>query len=260
MKDERGKRKVGLPHFRADLRTLPGVVSSCLLCLSLLFLTSCGEMRNRTELARRMAAEEGRGSSDERIAELKAQIREVDAQVEKTLEGVRNKAAYWRLLGLKYMDYSMWGQGMDAFGEAIGITPDHAVLHYNLGLCAGQLSLSALGPDEKTVLLETAEASHRRSLEIDDRYTPAMYALSVLLVFELERAAEAIPFLENFLSIERSDINARFVLARAYLETGRVNDALDTYDEISSSKSAGPEDVQKADDLYNRVLGGDYGP
>ena len=259
MTDDRRTMTAGTPHLRITRRILPGAALVGLLCLSLVLLTSCQEARNRTELARRMAAEEGQAGSDERIAELKAQIRSVDAQVEKTLEGVRNKAVYWRLLGLKYMDYSMWGEAMDAFGEAAAITPDHAVLHYNRGLCAGQLSLSAPGPDERSALLDIAELSHRRALEIDDRYTPAMYALAVLLVFELGRPAEAVPVLEDFLSIERSDIGGRFVLARAYLETGRVNDALDLYDEISSSKSARPEDVQKADDLYNRVLGGDYG-
>jgi cytochrome c-type biogenesis protein CcmH/NrfG len=93
---------------------------------------------------------------------------------------------------------------------------------------------------------------------VDDRYTPAMYALAVLLVFERQQAAEATLLLEDYLSIERSDIPARFLLARAYLEIGRASEALDLYDEISRL-AGNPADVEKAQDLYRRVAGGEYG-
>ena len=74
-----------------------------------LLLSSCGESRNRTDLAARMAAEEGKAEDDQRIAELKADIRGSEKLVEKTIEAVRDEGTYWRLLGMKYMDYRMWG-------------------------------------------------------------------------------------------------------------------------------------------------------
>lgn len=258
MRDVIEQKKESGTHSDTRGYALPGACISILLVFSILMLSSCGNLQNRTDLAERMAAEEGRADDDARIIELKAQIRSVDTEVEKTIEAVRNKADYWRLLGLKYMDYRMWGEAMNAFGEAIAITPDRAILHYNRGLCSAQLSLSALEDEVRDQLLGQAEASYRRALAIDDRNTRSMYGLSILLVFELSRPGEAVPLLEDYLSIERSDMQARFVLARAYMETGRTNDALDMYEEISR-KSENPSDVSKADDLHAAVLGGDYG-
>ncbi|MCK5250139.1 MAG: hypothetical protein KAJ98_09270, partial [Spirochaetaceae bacterium] len=103
-----------------------------------------------------------------------------------------------------------------------------------------------------------SENGYRRALTLDPRYTPAMYALAALLVFELDRSPEAGPLLEDFLKIERSDVNARFLLARVYLEAGMTGDALDLYDEIIRL-AKDQTDVIKAEDLYNRVSGGDYG-
>ena len=84
-----------------------------------------------------------------------------------------------------------------------------------------------------------------------------MYALAALLVFEMNRPREAAPLLENFLEIERSDINARFLLARVYLEAGMKGEALNLYDEIIRI-AGNTSDVSKAEDLYNRVAGGNY--
>jgi tetratricopeptide (TPR) repeat protein len=226
--------------------------------ISFLPLTSCGVNRNRNDLAGRMAAVEGRAEDDSRIKELEKEIRAVDKQVEDTIESVRKKGTYWRLLGLKYMDYKMWGEASSAFQESIAITPDHALLHYNSGLCYGQLALSASGSGEREELFKRSESSYRRALEIDPRSTPAMYALAVLLVFELNRPLEAAPLLEKFLDIERGDVNGRFLLARVYLEAGRPSDALDLYDEINRI-AKNPADKRKAEDLFQQVAGGEYG-
>jgi tetratricopeptide (TPR) repeat protein len=194
--------------------------------ISFFLLSSCGNIRNRNDLAGRMAELEGLEDGDSRIKELKNEIRTVDKQVENTIEPVRKKGTYWKLLGLKYMDHRMWGEASSAFQEAIAITPDYAVLHYNHGLCDGQLSLSAAGPQEREDLINRSEASYRRAIALDPRYTPAMYALATLLVFELNRPLEAGPVLEDFLDIERGNINGRFLLARVYLDAGRPADAL----------------------------------
>ena len=218
---------------------------------------SCGSSANTGELAERMAAEDGRTDDDNRIAELKAEIRDVDKQVEKTIESVKRKGTYWRLLGLKYMDHQMWGEGLKAFDEAVEIYPDHAVLQYNRGLCAGQMALASVKSEERNRYLQVSEAGYRRSLALDPRYSPAMYALSVLLVFELDRPEEAVVLLEDYLDIERSDVPGRFLLARSYLAVGRPSQALELYDEITQI-AKDPADAAKAEDLYARTAGGDY--
>jgi len=222
-----------------------------------LLLSSCGESRNRTDLAARMAAEEGKAEDDQRIAELKADIRGTEKLVEKTIEAVRDEGTYWRLLGMKYMDYRMWGPAMDAFDKAVAIYPEHSVLLYNRSISASQMALSSDTPELRNSYLLRSEAGYRRALAIDPKYSSPMYALAALLVFEMNRPREAAPLLENYLEIERSDINARFLLARVYLEAGMKGDALNLYDEIIRI-AGNTSDVRKAEDLYNRVAGGNY--
>lgn len=234
-----------------------GLRISLVLLPALLLMGACGDTQNRTDLATRMAEEEGEAANDQRISELKTDIRGVEKLVEKTLDAVRDEGTYWRLLGMKYMDYQMWGKAIEAFDEAVSIYPEHSVLLYNRGLSASQMALSVDTPESRMAYLLRSESGYRRALALDPKYSSPMYALAVLLVFELNRPAEAVPLLENFLKIERSDINGRFLLARVYLETGRASDALTLYDEIiriAKDKS----DVSKAEDLYNRVAGGNY--
>jgi len=226
--------------------------------VSLTLLSSCGDAKNRRALAERMAENEGQADNDERISELKADIRGVDKQVEKTMEAVKDKGTYWRLLGLKYMDYRMWGEALSAFDAAVAIYPENAALLYNRALTAGQMALSADTNEMKSAYFTRAENGYRRAIEVDPRYTPSLYALSVLLVFELDRPLEAAPLLQDYLKIERSNINGRFLLARVYLEAGMKSDALDLYDEIIKL-AKDKTDVLKAEELYNRVAGGGNG-
>ena len=231
-------------------------VPSFLPLIVLLFpALSCGALQSRRELAVRIAEMDGAAEDDRRIAELKGQIRAVERDVERTLESVRDKGTYWRLLGMKYMDYQMWGEAYKALDQAVSIYPDNAALLYNRSLSASRSALGAAGPQQRRSLIEGAEAGYRRALQINPRYTPAMYALAVILVFENQSPDEAADYLEDYLKIERSDISARFLLARAYLSGGRDGDALRLYDQIIRL-SADAAEKTKAQELYRRTAEG----
>jgi len=238
-----------------------------ILCLFLLLPVSCEMTRARNELASRMAAEENQAAENQaaenqaadrkRISELKSNIREVEREVEKTVESVRSSGTYWRLLGLKYMDYKMWGEAASAFDEAISIYPEHAFLLYNRALSIAQLSLSADTQEQKTAYLLRAEQGYRRAISIDPRFTPPMYALAILLVFEFEDPLEARSLLEDYLEIERSDIKARFLLARVYTVLGDDKGALRLYREIENI-AEGEDDISRAKNLHRLIESGEY--
>jgi tetratricopeptide (TPR) repeat protein len=238
-------------HSKFILLSLVGAA----VVLSILF--SCGSAANTGELAERMAAEDGRADDDERIAELKAEIRDVDKQVEKTIESVKQKGTYWRLLGLKYMDHRMWGEGLNAFDEAIKIYPEHAVLQYDRALCAGQMALASVKIEERNRYLSESETGYRRSLALDPRYSPAMYALSVLLVFELDRPGRLSYFLKTTWILNGVTCPEGFSLpGPIWLSVGRPK-PLELYDEITRI-AKNPADAAKAEELYARTAGGDY--
>lgn len=240
-------------------RIFPGrfLLGFGMLFLFSLLSTSCEPIRTRSELANRMAAEEGQIDNRERILELKSDIRRIERQVEKTIEFVRDKGTYWRLLGLKYMDYKMWGEAVSALDEAINIYPEHAFLLYNRALSIGQLYKTADTQEQRMAYLLRAEQGHRQAILVDPRFTPAMYALAILLVFEFKNPLEAQNLLEDYLEIERSDIKARFLLARVYLELGDDDEALRLLEEIGNI-AGNEEDIEKAHELHRRVESGDY--
>ncbi|OQX29010.1 MAG: hypothetical protein B0D92_05925 [Spirochaeta sp. LUC14_002_19_P3] len=225
------------------------------LCL-LALIPSCSKARTNAELAKRLM--ELGGDEHESIVRYKSKIRAADAKVEKTIEAVRDSGTYWRLLGLKFMDYQMWGKALEAFDEAIKIEPEHAVLLYKRALCAGQMALSMANYSDRMNFIGQAESGYRRVLDIDSRYTPAMYALAVILVFEKNNPFEAVRLLEDYLSIERSDIPGRFLLARSYMEADQIDEAQRVYGEIVQ-KARSDADKQKAEDLSRRIAEGNYG-
>lgn len=227
-----------------------------LMSIMLIPLVSCARENLRHKLAEDLASLEGDEAKS--IGEIKKDIRLVEAELEKTLELVQKEGTYWRLLGLKYMDYQMWGMAIEAFDTAIGFYPHHTALLYNRAICAGQMALAMPDSDSREVYLKQAETGYRRALQINPRYTPALYALAVILVFEFEEALEAVNLLEQFLRIEKGDIQARFLLARAYVSLDRIAEALNIYEYIILS-AVDAEDKKNAENLFLQVSEGKYG-
>ena len=87
--------------------------------------------------------------------------------------------------------------------------------------------------------MKLGEEAYLRAIQIEDRYVRALYGLGVLYVFELDEPAKAVPHLEKALSIDTKNIDAMFVLARAYYSVYEFDKAAEMYDKIiASSKSA----------------------
>ena len=73
--------------------------------------------------------------------------------------------------------------------------------------------------------LASAQTAFLRALEFNPRYGRALYALSVLLVFEMDRPEDAGPYLTRLLEIEKQNVDAMFLLARVRYSEGRLEDA-----------------------------------
>ena len=169
----------------------------------------------------------------ERIEEIRATIRRLKESVEQQVAATEQIGVYYKMLALKYMDATMYGNALESLDEARRIHPQNAILFYLSGICAGQLAESEY-PPEQEVLYRRAEAHHLNALKYDPAYFDAMYALSILYVFELNRPYDAVPVLEKAVGLRSKDVDARFLLARTYVQTERYNDALRMYEEIAS--------------------------
>lgn len=230
--------------------------------LTCLFLfSSCGVSNKR--IIRMQKMEEGVGSPTS-IEELKTAIEKYDARIADLQLSQSQVGIWYKILGTRYLDNKMYGEALKAFQSALQYYPDNQNLYYYVGICAGYMSHTALdynatgNMEQKYNYLKLAETAYLRAIEIEPRYSRALYALSVLYVYELDEPAKAIPYLERVLDIEKKHTDAMFVLARAYYSTYEFDKAVEMYDKIISVTTS---DKKKADAEANKkiVLDASYG-
>jgi tetratricopeptide (TPR) repeat protein len=203
-----------------------------LLCMLVLFFTSCGP---NTRSIKRMQEMEEDDKSFVLIGEIKG-----------------------------YLEKQMYTEAFEAATKGIEYYPANPALYYSAAVSAGYIANSKLGYDESGILsekyeyLKIAEFAYLRAIELDPQYARALYALAVLYEYEFEQPAEAIPYLERFLTIEKKDTDGMFALARAYYMTYDFDKAVALYDTVLETPTS-PE--KKAEAAANKkiVLDASYG-
>ena len=203
---------------------------SLILFVSLL-LVSCG-VANKT-IIRYQKMEEG-VSSPTTVEELKDAIKKYQERVADIQLAQSQIGIWYKMLGTRYIDQKMYGEALKCFQEALKYYPDNQNLYYYVGVCAGYMSHSAMdfgasGSSEvRYNYLRLAEDAYLRAISIEDRYVRALYGLGVLYVFELDEPEKALPYLEKAVSIETRNIDALFVLARAYYSSYEFEKSAET--------------------------------
>jgi tetratricopeptide (TPR) repeat protein len=197
--------------------------------------------KNKTHeaLAKRIAELSPRGGPPETIEGLKAAIALYEAQIELNVKEGAQTGSYWKILAVRLADKGMHQDALSALERALYYNAEDPTLFYLTGVSAATAAKAALGfsnnkESGKEHYFALAETAYLRSLEIDSEYPKPMYGLGVLYVFELDRPAEAVPYLEHYLKQLSGDISAMFVLARAYYMTGNNEGAVELYDRIIS--------------------------
>lgn len=233
-----------------------------LVCIlsAVMILTSCG-VSNKTIL--RYQKMETGVSNPTTIEELKDAIKKYgerasDVQLTNSQIGI-----WYKILGTKYIDTKMYGEALKCFQEALKYYPDNQNLYYYVGVCAGYMSHASLDfggsgtAEVKYNYLKLAEEAYLRAISIEDRYVRALYGLGVLYVFELDEPEKAIPHLEKAISIDTKNLDAMFVLARAYYSSYEFDKSAAMYDKIIvTTKSA--ETKATAEENKKTVLDAAY--
>lgn len=170
--------------------------------------------------------------SSKRIAELKKGIDDYQKEVERTVKAASEIGIYYRLLGQEYMSLKMYSLALSSFKEAIYYYPENEVIFYYAGVCASRIAKSEMDLARKANLFKEAASYYKRAIKLNGGYTDALYALAVLDVFELNHPFDAIPLLEKVLLRNSKNTDALFLLARANVMIGKVNRAVEIYNEV----------------------------
>ena len=215
----------------------------CFVIITLLLIFILGSCNKVTSIRRLQELEEG-VSNPNTEAELKDAIRKYEKRVDDIMIAEERIGIWYKILGSRYMDQKMYKKALKAFQSALEYYPENPNLFYQAGLAASLTAKNSLdfeltGTDiEKKRYFDLAASAYNRALEIDSKHSKAVYALSVLYIFELNRPAEAIPILEKIAEWEKKTIDHLFLLGTAYYMTGENEKAIAVYEriiEISSS-------------------------
>jgi len=202
-------------------------------------LVQSDNKKKNKELAKRIAELSPKGGPPETIEGLRQAIALYEDQIERNVREGAQTGTYWKILAIRLSDKKMHNDALKALERAIYFIPEDPVLYNLAGVSAGIVAKSVVGftvsaEKERDQYFKLAENSYKRALELDATYTKPMYGLAVLYVFELNRPAEAIPYLERYLSMNTSDFQAMFILARAHAVTGNYKQAIEIYEKIIS--------------------------
>ena len=229
-------------------------IAMTLAALFLFILSSCAKS-NKT-IIRMQHIEEG-VSSPTSIEELKDAISKYEERVA-DIQLANGQIGIWhKIVATRYLDKKMYGEAMKSFQKALEYYPDNQNLYYYVGLCAGYMSHAAMDFDadgyseKRENYLKLSETAYLRAIEIEPRYARALYGISVLYIFELGDDEKAVPYLEKLLTIETKNIDAMFLLARAYYMTYEFDKSVEVYDKIISLTKS-PE--RKAEAEANREI------
>jgi len=196
--------------------------------------------------------------STQRIEEIEEAIRRYRKEVERTVDATGQVGIYYKMLAIEYMRGGMYGAAYDTLKQAIDIYPENPILFYYSAVCAARMSRAQVLEEDRERWLERSVTLYRRAIDLDPGYADALYGLSVLYVFELERPEEAEALLETMLTVESKEIEGRFLLAGVYYRLGKLEQALELYTEIESLSEV-EQKRQEARDNKKRIEDELYG-
>jgi cytochrome c-type biogenesis protein CcmH/NrfG len=231
----RGIEKRGIPIMKSPFGSGSRIVAALLPWVLCMALAGCARVgRDEATVEQLVEMEGDREISPQRVEELEREIRRYRKEVERTVEASGQLAVYYKMLAVEYMRGAMYGPACDALEQAIAIQPENPILFYYSAVCAARMAKAQVIGEQRLLWLDRSEALYRRALALDPGYADALYGLSVLYVFELDRPQDAEDLLERLLAVESKEIDGRFLLARVYYSLGKLENAIETYREIES--------------------------
>ncbi len=228
------------------------MICASMLFFTVFFITGCRD----NAFARRLQDMELGVKNPSSIEELHSAIHKYQGKVNDILTMEQRIGIWYKILGRRYMDKKMYKKAIESFQSALEYFPENQHVFYQIGVCAAIIAKSTLdypgmGLAEKQAYFDLSVSAYKRAVELDPNYTRAVYALSVLYVFELNRPEDAITIMEPVAAKEKKPLDSLFILGRAYYMTGQYEKAIAAYDRII--KTSGSAE-QRADAERNKAF------
>jgi len=194
------------------------------------------------------------------IEDLKQAIARIKKEQQAAVEPAGKSEAFRDMLIVKYVKEENYYLALQNLRRAIEITPENPILFNLAGSCAARMAKAMVAADQQSLrqgFYNDSYAYYTRAIELDPGYVDALKGLSVLLIFELDRASEAETYLKRILEKEKKNTEAMALLGRVYFSQERWEDALAQYEQIEAltkndvMKAEAKKNIQTIKDIVN---------
>ncbi|MGP1438096.1 MAG: tetratricopeptide repeat protein [Treponema sp.] len=197
--------------------------------ICVIFFASCN---NKRFIQRVQEYEEGVNNPTSE-AELNDAIKKYLRRIDDIIVASERVGTWYKILGTRYLDKKMYKNAFECFQKSIEFYPENQNLYYKVGVCAALMAKNSIEyEDMEDHYFNIAVKAYKRAIEIDPNYSKAIYALSVLYIFELGEPKEAIPLLEKAIDGKMKPLEELFLLGRAYAMVGENEKAISTFKRI----------------------------
>ncbi len=204
-------------------------MKSLIIIIFATLLTSCTQyQKNQIELNKAYELSDNDNSEEDLRQALKIYSSVIDQQV----YAQKRMSSVYRILGDRSFAMEQYGYAAKYYSEALKITPTNIEIHYQLGLTYANLYESTTDSEQRAKFLESAEKEVAYSLSKYDDNPKYLATFSTIVGIYKDEPERALTYITKALSIEPTNIQYLFILARLQYQLENYSASINTYERI----------------------------
>ncbi|ACH93253.1 putative cytosolic protein [Borrelia duttonii CR2A] len=223
-------------------------------CVSvfLLLWVSCGDgAKEKSNLGLRIREVElSGGGSLEKVEVYKEFIDREEKNVLKIINSIDKKARFFILIGLELIKLGQYLPAIEYLNKNLEYGPDNHLSHFYIGVSSYNLAKGMQTQDKIEEYFTLAENSFLKSISLKDDFKEAIFALSTMYVYDLDKQLEAKGYLSKLEFMGENYFEFLMLRGANYYSLGDFNNALLFYNK-AKSKASTQEQIEGVSKIIN---------
>ena len=223
---------------------------SIFLCL----IISCGDAsKERLNLGLRIREIEiAGGSSLEKIEVYKEFIEKEEQNILKIINSVNKKARFFSLIGLEFIKLGQYGAAIEYFNKNLEQGSENHLSHFYVGISSYNLAKRIKTKEKIEEYFMLAENSFLKSISIKNDFKEAIFSLSNIYVYDLDKQLEAKEYLNRLESMGENSFEFFMLRGANYYSLGDLTNALLFYKK-AKSQALTKEQIEGINRIMNNL-------
>ncbi|UPA11983.1 hypothetical protein [Borrelia venezuelensis] len=218
----------------------------------LFLVISCGdESKEKVNLGLRIREIEiAGGGSLEKIEVYKEFIDKEEQNILKIINSIDKKARFFSLIGLELIRLGQYGPAIEYLNKNLEYGPDNHLSHFYIGVSSYNLAKGIETKEKVREYFILAEGSFLKSISIKDDFKEAIFALSTMYVYDLDKQLEAKGYLSRLESMGEDYFEFFMLRGANYYSLGDFDNSLLFYKK-AKDKALTQEQIDGVDRIMN---------